>query len=285
MSSEEKHLHYYYNFGESFARRTKEEYKKVEPRMCQSTEDVILVGGGKRHCTFVLKQRVKYAASRTNQYQTPTLKQAAEKESEELMVNVKHRFISKEDVKELFDFTVHKGTSSEGAAPSSKRTKIELCGELSRSEVFCKTLREMVKEEHLIMDSGYVDNDTPPLYSPYHRSKADLYMYHEKLFKRGVVACIANDGNYEEDEDEEVQKLKMVCSGAWEMKYDGKATKQLYAYMLHTGYQIIVKALKEGEIIDILEVYGLSINYEKKAGWLYRLKIDFIKTETVIYYF
>ena len=82
-----------------------------------------------------------------------------------------------------------------------------------------------------------------------------------------MVACIANDGSYEEDEDDEVQKLKIICSGAWEIKYDGKATKQLYVYMGQTGYQIIVKALEEGGIIDILKV-RMAYPIIRKEGWM-----------------
>ena len=48
----------------------------------------------------------------------------------------------------------------------------------------------MVKVKGLIISTGYIDGDTPPLYSPYHRSNPDLYMYHEEHFKRGIVACI-----------------------------------------------------------------------------------------------
>lgn len=40
-------------------------------------------------------------------------------------------------------------------------------------------------------------------------------------------------------------------------------------------------ALKE-VVVDKMEVYGLSINYEKKLGWLYRLSADFVTTDTMI---
>ena len=52
--------------------------------------------------------------------------------------------------------------------------------------------------------------------------------------------------------------------------------------MLHVGYQVIVKALKEGEVVDKMEVYGVSVNYEKRLGWLYRLSADFMTTKTII---
>ena len=37
------------------------------------------------------------------------------------------------------------------------------------------------------------------------------------------------------------------------MKNAAKATKQLYANMLDLGYQVIVKALKEGEVVDKMQ--------------------------------
>ena len=128
--------------------------------------------------------------------------------------------------------------------------------------------------------TGYIDDDTPPLYSRYHRSKADLYMYYQEYFKQGIVACIERDSTSHDEKAEEVM-LKMMCSGVWEMKNDAKATKQLYANMLHAGYQMIVKALKEGEVIDVMVVYGLLVNYEKKIRWLYKLTVNFTITETI----
>lgn len=70
-------------------------------------------------------------------------------------------------------------------------------------------------------------------------------------------------------------------STVWEMKKDTKAGKQLHANMMHFGAQITVKALKEGQVIDLVKVYGLAINYEK-CGILHRLTINFSNTETFI---
>ena len=172
----------------------------------------------------------------------------------------------------------------------SKKMKIELSGEVSKNQVFCTSLRKMIKLDELVIDTGLVD-ETPPVYSPFRRSTTDLYMYHEQYYKQGIanVACIASNtediddayGNDEEDsntggdDDDDDERLRITCSGVWEMKNNGKATKQLYAYMMHTGYQLTVKALKEGEVIDVMVVYGLSVNYEKKVGWLFRLTTNF----------
>ena len=58
-----------------------------------------------------------------------------------------------------------------------------------------------------------------------------------------------------EDRDKE---LTMTCSGVLEMKTSRRATKQLYAYTIHTGSQTTVKALKEGKVVV---VYSLAANY------------------------
>ena len=62
---------------------------------------------------------------------------------------------------------------------------------------------------------------------------------------------MSNEGSEEEEEREE-EELTMTCNGVFEMKNRGKATKQLYAYMLHIGSQMTVKALKEVEIVDCM---------------------------------
>ena len=67
----------------------------------------------------------------------------------------------------------------------------------------------------------------------------------------------------------------MTCSGVLEMKNSERASKQLYAYMIHIGSQMTVKALKEGKVVDLMVVYGLAVNYEKRSGSLYKLNVDF----------
>ena len=70
---------------------------------------------------------------------------------------VAKEFISTENLNVLFNFTVHmdiEDTGNEGTS-SAKRMKIELCGELSKNELFCTTLREMVKVKELIIDRIY----------------------------------------------------------------------------------------------------------------------------------
>ena len=59
------------------------------------------------------------------------------------------------------------------------------------------------------------------------------------------------------------------------MKNDGKVTRQVYAYMIHIGRQMTVKALKEGNVVDLMIVYGLAANYGNKSGWLYKLTVNF----------
>jgi len=67
----------------------------------------------------------------------------------------------------------------------------------------------------------------------------------------------------------------MTCSVAFEMKPSERATKQLYAYMIHIGSQITVKALKKGKVVDLMAVYGFTVNYEKRSSSLYKLSVDF----------
>ena len=52
--------------------------------------------------------------------------------------------------------------------------------------------------------------------------------------------------------------------------------------MIHIGSQMTVKALKGGEVVDVMIVYGLAVNYEKRTGWLYRLIVDFSTPTTII---
>lgn len=120
------------------------------------------------------------------------------------------------------------------------------------------------------------------MYSPFHRSRADLYMDHKEYCKQGIITgatCIASESH---DDDDMEETLIMTCSGVWEMKNHGKATKQLYANMLHIGYQITVKALKEGEVVDIVVVYVLAVNYDKRIGWLHKLTVDFMLPKMII---
>ena len=63
MSSTEKHIHYLYNFAEALCHRTIKYFNNTD-------EVKIMVGGGQNFCTFVTKQVITHAASRTRQYQT-----------------------------------------------------------------------------------------------------------------------------------------------------------------------------------------------------------------------
>ena len=43
-----------------------------------------------------------------------------------------------------------------------------------------------------------------------------------------------------------------------------------------------MKALKEGKVVDLMVVYGLAVNYEKRSGSLYKLSVDFRVPSSVI---
>lgn len=70
------------------------------------------------------------------------------------------------------------------APPTSKRLKIEIEeGEMAKNEWACKGLKQLFTLEGLIVDSGMLE-DCPPHYSPFYRSSIDLFMYHNKFYKR-----------------------------------------------------------------------------------------------------
>ena len=206
MFTSAKHIHFY-NFGESFSKRTIEVFDKVQPAKCRSTKDMLLVGGGQDHCTFVVKQEVHYTASKVNLYQTPNIKKAHEELAEPAKL-----YVSREKLNTLFNFTVHMevgdDSDDDNEGPSAKKMKIELSGEVSKNQVFCPSLRKMIKLDELVINTGLVD-ETPPVYSPFCRSTTDLYMYHEQYYKQGIanVACIASntediDDAYDNDEED-----------------------------------------------------------------------------------
>jgi len=128
------HTHYHYNLGEAFCWRTTKHYHDIDNVICQSTKDNILIGGGKNLCTFVLKQTVSYAASKTNQYQTPPIRKGSNQLTSSKMI------ISKVNIEILFNFTVHlkmNEEGEEGASHAAKRLKVQLC-EAPRNEITCK---------------------------------------------------------------------------------------------------------------------------------------------------
>ena len=90
------------------------------------------------------------------------------------------------------------------------------------------------------------------------------------------------DDDEEEQEDDDKTEVMITTSSAWEMKNSEKAVKKLFANMLHFGYQLTVKTLKEGEIIDMIIVYGLAVSYQKKVGSIYKLMVNFNETQTRI---
>ena len=86
------HTNYYYNFGESFARRRVEKFDKILLKKCRSTAGDF---GGWR--AVPLLQAVP------NQYQTPRVKDAGA--DEQLMVEM--NYINADNLNTLFNFTVH----------------------------------------------------------------------------------------------------------------------------------------------------------------------------------
>ena len=119
------HTHYYYTFGETISRRIDKVFEDLDTLTCQSTPEMSLIGGGKSFCTYVAKQKVMYAASKTSSYHTPKVNKALEG----LAVT---EVLDKEQLEKLFSFTVQVGV--EETKPSRKRLKVQLGGEVSKNE-------------------------------------------------------------------------------------------------------------------------------------------------------
>ena len=45
---------------------------------------------------------------------------------------------------------------------------------------------------------------------------------------------------------------------------------------------MVVKALKDGEVVDVMQVYGMAINYDKQIGWMFKLTANFTVYQTII---
>ena len=153
------HTHYYYTFGETISRRIDKVFEDLDTLTCQSTPEMSLIGGGKSFCTYVAKQKVTYAASKTSSYHTPKVNKALEG----LAVT---EVLDKEQLEELFSFTVQVGVEEPREKPSRKRLKVQLGGEVSKNELACNTLKELLKSKDMIVDTGLLD-ETPPMYSPF----------------------------------------------------------------------------------------------------------------------
>ena len=103
---------------------------------------------------------------------------------------------------------------------------------------------------------------------------------------QGIITsgCVTSEERDDEDgnADDIDETMLTIAGSVWKMKNDNNAKKQLFANMIHIGSQLTVKALKQGEIVDIMIVYGLALNYDKRKGQLYKLKVDFNLPTTVI---
>ena len=110
------HTHYYYTFGETISRCIDKVFEDLDTLTCQSTPEMSLIGGGKSFCTYVAKQKVTYAASKTSSYHTPKVNKALEG----LAVT---EVLDKEQLEELFSFTVQVGVEEPREEQSRKRLK------------------------------------------------------------------------------------------------------------------------------------------------------------------
>ena len=146
--------------------------------------------------------------------------------------------------------------------------QVQVVGEVQKNAIVCSSLQQLLIPQGFAVKAGSLE-DIPPLYSPFHKSKADLYIYHEVQYcKRGTVTGTACLSDSREDDC-------TIISGVCEMKNKVKAIKQLYANMLHFTAQLVVRALKEGNIVTNAVTYGLSVQYEAQLASLVRMTIDF----------
>jgi len=83
-----------------------EEFSNVK---CRSTE--LLVVGSNDFCLFVVKQEVKYAASKTSQYQKSRVENATDK--------LVPTFLTEEMMNKVFTFTVALAPMEEEEGPSA----------------------------------------------------------------------------------------------------------------------------------------------------------------------
>ena len=284
-TQEMSHKHYIYTFGETLCRMN---IKIADsPVSCISSTELDLVGGGKNFCSFVVRQKVKHAASKTRNYRTPAVHPATQPFGTGCEDG--NQIVNKKTLEDLLDFNLEtKLDTTDPEAPSVKRLKIELEGEISRNEWTCKGLKQLLQPKGLVVDSGILE-ETPPFYSPFYRSLTDLFMYHEQSFKhRGVVVSAAfgsgTTGSENDDDDDDNSDVTEAVGSVYEMKNSGKQSskKQLHANMIHFGAQLTVKALSEGEIVHKTVIYGVRVQYETKNGNLYVMTMNFDKASIKI---
>ena len=273
-----EHIHYYYTFGEVVSRRVTKVVVE-ETLSCQSSPKMSLIGAGKNHCSFVAKQEVSYAASKVGTYHVPKVTKAGELAKKELEKGA--NILDTRQLEKLFGFNVQLqvDVNDEGTKePSSKRLCVRLTGEVSKNELASSALKELLLNQGLVVDTGLLD-DAPPTYSPFHRSAADLFMYHKEFYKKGVVisaTCVADQS------EGSAEASCIVTSGVWEMKNRHNAFKQLHANMVHFAAQLVVQAVKQGDIVDCALVYGLSVRYEMHSATLFIMKMDLVGPSTTV---
>ena len=153
-----------------------ESFSNIRLAKYRSTEDEVLVGGGHDFCSFVVKQQVKYAASR------PSLCQALRVMKCDNPLVPSKTFINEEKLNRLFMFTVYVAIEEEEEeGPSAKKMKVELRTEPSnlKNKLFAISLCKLLDAKEQMIDTGNIDK-TPPVYSPFNWSSSDLYMCHKE---------------------------------------------------------------------------------------------------------
>ena len=70
---------------------------------------------------------------------------------------------------------------------------------MSKNEVTCSALQDMLAKKDIKVNIGSLE-ESPSHYSPFHRSKTDLSMFHKTFFKQNVITSAvttsSEDGQY-----------------------------------------------------------------------------------------
>ena len=87
------------------------------------------------------------------------------------------RVINFDELTAMFDFTIGIDTTES----HTKKIKLQLHHEVSKNEVTCSALQDMLLPEEIEVNMGSLEG-LPSHYSPFYRSKIDLFMYHNEHF-------------------------------------------------------------------------------------------------------
>ena len=79
----------------------------------------------------------------------------------------------------------------------------------------CTSLKQMFAQHNIEVDMGQLE-ETPCAYSPFYRSRSDLFFYHKDFYKQNIVTSVVasgvtDEGDYDRDDSENVCTVAGVC--------------------------------------------------------------------------